>query len=67
MMSQQQRQGLSEEEAAKQLVDAAEAICVHLHGPGHSRHYTRRLLISALVAADEGELAEFIKELKVPK
>jgi hypothetical protein len=64
MMGQQQRQGMSEEQGAKQLVDAAEAICVHLYGPGHSRHHTRRVIISALIAADEGELAGFIQELR---
>lgn len=67
MDSAQRKRGLTPDQAAAELVEAADAICVHLYGKGHTKHYTRRLIGSALAAADSGELDKFIAALAVDK
>jgi hypothetical protein len=55
---------MSASEAAAQVVELADAICVHLYGKGHSMHHTRRVIVEALIAADAGEMAQLLDKYR---
>ncbi len=63
-VSMQFNQGLTPTQAADELLAAAEAILSYLHGPDHSLHHTREVLVKALRAADYGELGPWTERLK---